>query len=795
MSDLILRNFVTDRRTLALYLAGIIPKPDEIKSSLFLAEREQGVQRPDHYYRNIKKFHFEGCESVEAIINRAFLCLVDEKLEWRDVRLYVKLDSLHDWQHLITSFPPLPLLSYAIFRKYGAPDTSRATRNDYLKQYIAPNLYATAIPSPYHPALEELSNDIGLHEVHQHLNGTTEADIVWLEALLRPEDHYFNLQRKWQERSVREQYYQLEPGMEITPADIYNRLRLAAMIRKIMVDHLLGLTSSLSLNSLKRLAIQATLPFSAILTKVNTIYHPLDATNPNRKRVGSLDLEGLFHVMAFDYLAKRKEQSFAHCYYLYLLLQGSFQQYIVQQRSQCGFDQFQRISENEFRSDVEDEYARRFKQLNGNRGTSPKSIEGRFAPKDRVEEVNQLVRRIVGGYARYAGKRSFDYDSMSIPQTKPQLRLIAHFIKKTDPCRSGKKLKFPATKVRHHTLRMQLDLQSWTLITCVANDKTFNKLLVGVDAASNELHAAPEVFAPAYRRLRRNGFTNFTYHVGEDFVHLLSGLRSIHEAINFLGLSTGNRIGHATAVGIEPLFWLNAVDSSITIARLEWLDNLVFTYEMLKSEQDGQVYLERLRDEIETHSFGIYREKYFPCDLAIAWKMRELDPMLVCYGYLRPTSSIRRGEMREWDKIFKAKQQSTPFEIFRKYHLSVDGSELIQVKTELIDANCMEIIQRIILRDLHKKGIVIETMPTSNVRISHYNDYSEHHIWRWLAIDNHERPALCVGSDDPGIFATNLFNEYAHIFQGLKSYCGKSTNEATKIVKELAQNASRYRFR
>src|SRR5690606_6384420 len=51
---------------------------------------------------------------------------------------------------------------------------------------------------------------------------------------------------------------------------------------------------------------------------------------------------------------------------------------------------------------------------------------------------------------------------------------------------------------------------------------SLRNLIVGFDAAANELHAGPEVFSPIFRKLQYLGYTNFTYHAGEDFVHLLS---------------------------------------------------------------------------------------------------------------------------------------------------------------------------------------------------------------------------------------------------------------------------------
>jgi len=799
MPDLVLKYLATDRRTLRSYLNGVFPDDKQLKSNLFLAARENNTGLPDYYYRNNKQRYLGECSTVSSIILKVFDCLTKDKLQWRDSRIHVRLDVLPDWQNLITGFPALPLLSYAIFRKYGADLLGNLGNRQKLYDIINTNLYATALPHPFHPVLHDLAVTEGLHEIHMHLNGTTEADIVWLDALQHPDGFYKNLRDKWKkDQKVQEQYEQLEPGL--TPMVMLNRLRLAAALRKLLIDQCLGFNQDALRQHLLHYTRQAALQLPSLPSVGPLHRHPLDSLTSQKKRIGPLDLEAQFHLLAFDHLTKKSDQFFAGGYHLYLLLQGTFQQFVVQQQNQCGFDQFQRITINEFRSEIEAEYARRFRQLAGNGGTCPASIEGRFAPKETVPAMVQLIRRIVCGYAQYLGIRGYDYDTaQELPSGLPELKLIVHFIKEKEDIQPKLEKKLPHFLVRHHKLRGELNKKAWVVLTCREIDWKFRELLVGIDDAANELHAPPEVFAPVYRRFRRHGMVNFTYHVGEDFVHLLSGLRSIWEAVDFLEFSTGNRIGHATAAGIDPEFWLNAVENSITIDRSEWLDNLIFAYHMIFKEPEGQRYLERLRHEIECHAPVVYGSNPSLFDLLEAWKMRRLDPLRACNPGRNKTDSIRRWEWEEWEMIDAAQGKQGAFKLFMHYHLGrkkqADAhDDLIPVDVKVVDAALLALIQRLILRELKDKGIVIETMPTSNLRISYYRNFEEHHIWRWLEMENSERPTLCIGSDDPGIFSTHLYNEYAHVFQGLKSHRKKSGEEAVRIIEGLARNARRYRF-
>ena len=87
----------------------------------------------------------------------------------------------------------------------------------------------------------------------------------------------------------------------------------------------------------------------------------------------------------------------------------------------------------------------------------------------------------------------------------------------------------------------------------------------GIDAASPEIWCRPEVFAQAFRFLKNHWVESgrfpfaetecstllATYHVGEDFLDILDGLRAIDEAILFLNLRCGDRLGHALALGVD----------------------------------------------------------------------------------------------------------------------------------------------------------------------------------------------------------------------------------------------------
>lgn len=91
-----------------------------------------------------------------------------------------------------------------------------------------------------------------------------------------------------------------------------------------------------------------------------------------------------------------------------------------------------------------------------------------------------------------------------------------------------------------------------------------------IDAATFEIGCRPETFATEFRYLRSDppwsldntkpwfiekgptGCMQVTYHAGEDFLDLADGMRAIDEAICYLNLQRGDRIGHALALGVAP---------------------------------------------------------------------------------------------------------------------------------------------------------------------------------------------------------------------------------------------------
>lgn len=73
-----------------------------------------------------------------------------------------------------------------------------------------------------------------------------------------------------------------------------------------------------------------------------------------------------------------------------------------------------------------------------------------------------------------------------------------------------------------------------------------------------------------------------TYHAGEDFLDVVDGLRAIDEAIRFLNLDCGDRIGHALALGVNVAEWYQGKGCQISLSTQDHLDNIAWMYHALK---------------------------------------------------------------------------------------------------------------------------------------------------------------------------------------------------------------------
>ena len=833
VTNSIIRHLLADNISLHDYLCGKVPSFNDVRRRLLLLLRSEDKNVPDHYYRLNQQYSLKGIDSLPCLLTKGLYMLAEEHLEMINGQIYVKQPMQNSWQELITYIPPLILqMAFLYIKKPLCVNADISEIREYCIKTILPNVKYTALPHPYIPEIAHIANkQQGFHDLHIHLNGSTEADIVWQDLMMYPQKILDLYNDSITNSSLaREQIEQ-----DFTPMSTKKLEQLLLTARRIrqylyMVlfnDHISDTEkdkeepqnkqeekqeqqNEQQLFNAKDLSEVISILINGNDELNDGIENPFATiTIEGVSRYGTpLNVEGIMYILVLGYLVDNPKESVAAAFHLYLLIIGLFNRLLVQQKHDYGFEEFQKYTTNGIRDNCErTDYKTRFLQLCGNSGCNIAFVEGRFSPKLTTKENEQFISNIIQGW-KNCWK---DLSSLSESECKqvPELKLIAHFIKKKDD---------NPTLIRHEQLRKDIWERAKVLALMKDDNSPASRHIIGVDAAANEFDAPPEVFAPAFRYLKRKGFNHFTYHAGEDFFHILVGLRSIYEAVNFLDFSYGDRIGHATAAGLSPQQWIENIGEYIYMRKGEYLDDLVFSYNLITKYSNDKLKhtINNLIIKIHELYYSIYKHSYSIELISEVWKLRRLCPYHVFAENKESAMYMSLYNHEEWcevlnrlnidsngnkcncsERIIEKDERVT---MLRQYHcpdFRKRYNEIIEVNvTEIFSSSDIEELQLMLLRYLNEKEIIIETLPTSNVRIGHHHTYDTYHLWNWIKWENEGNPIppIVVGTDDPGIFATNIYNEYSNIYCKLVYVHHMSRNQAMNVIEKLEKNAQIYRF-
>lgn len=372
-----------------------------------------------------------------------------------------------------------------------------------------------------------------------------------------------------------------------------------------------------------------------------------------------------------------------------------------------------------------------------------------------------------------------------------------------------------ATKLYFQELRDKYRTQMEAIRGLREEIEFLSDYIVGIDAAGAEHSLEPWVLAPIYqlardsrthklihqnapyRRIRNLGLT---YHVGEDFRHLISGLRHIDEVIEHCQFHAGDRIGHAIALGISSEEWYQR-NRVVIMPRIEYMENLLWIWGIHKDARLSRFldisYLEKQvlqeAEKIYHHMTGItvyalwkaYRNKFSLLDGPHPFEINYGEtgrPRLFC-------TYIRSDDMWDEDKLAHAQHC--------KCYL-YGMVEPIHIEITREDIAIIEHLQQVLKEKVSREGIVVETNPTSNRAIGDIEHLFKHYIQRLnqrSVSDDHNVEngiMVTINSDDPVIFNTNINNEFAYMFYALldKGYAREDILNWIDKVRELGQRSS-----
>ena len=193
-SKSLFRHLLSDRSSLRDYSESRCPSFSDVERRLFHLERQSQPNLPDHYHRLSKEYWKgrvlgnAGNSTLGELLVQGLASLAHDHLFLdkrirrgrEEVSVRVQAWKMNEWQELIAIIPPLVLQVALLYQAY--PLCAEVGDQDYLELYkdkLLPHLRHTALPTPYIQQLEAfMFKSGGFHDLHIHLNGTTETDVA-----------------------------------------------------------------------------------------------------------------------------------------------------------------------------------------------------------------------------------------------------------------------------------------------------------------------------------------------------------------------------------------------------------------------------------------------------------------------------------------------------------------------------------------------------------------------------------------------------------------------------------------
>ena len=368
-------------------------------------------------------------------------------------------------------------------------------------------------------------------------------------------------------------------------------------------------------------------------------------------------------------------------------------------------------------------------------------------------------------------------------------------------------------------MREQIKRQSYAIYQFRCNQENglhgngLARKVVGLDAANSEIFCRPEVYAQAFRFLRGHRTDdnnevsaypddlNVTYHIGEDFMDIADGLRAVEEALLFLNLRNGDRLGHALVLGTDVRAYYSKRYYSICASKQVLLDNLAWLHhkcirlagytqlcgwiEIMFLKYFTEIY--RNNDEEGDNIIDSYFTKENEDDLPnsindyyLSWLLRGHSPTI--------GTDLDKEKMKnetgldklwtwaginhhEWAEVALRNERAR--DLYDAYHSKEyakrgDKGDTLTIPLDYLEEwfQLLEMIQEQLLEKIESRHIAIECNPSSNYKIGEMDRYDEHPIVKFFnyglstPYKRHDI-AVSINTDDQGVFSTSLEREYS----------------------------------
>jgi adenosine deaminase len=505
-------------------------------------------------------------------------------------------------------------------------------------------------------------------------------------------------------------------------------------------------------------------------------------------------------------------------FYLYLLIKNKFRGLFIQRNNKYGFDNFQRYQDTKFgfiEGTIYEKLAVRMASKYNMRENYIEKLELRITPKDTEELLKERIDRC----DEYSKEKTDKYEDYLRESTDNKNNSNYFYV-----------ISFPKSKnfdwgikdneenehissaiCREKKLREKIKKQAQAIhdLRCSARDTAFR--IYGIDACSHEVNCRPEVFGQAFRYLSHSKSYPFlhydhskislpdlrkTYHAGEDFYDIIDGLRSIDEAILFLKLRHGDRIGHGVSLGLNPEKYYNhrphiAMPLQNALDNYAWILYCTREYE-INISTSFYAHLKAVFDEYFNELYNSSKENPLIPDLSAyiqAWKLRGDNP--ACYSKSPADDHENKkgfidenlNPITEWEHHnfcyrhkYKDRKQNI-YNLYHRYHfdhqLKKTATAIVQIDVNDDYVKLVRQLQIMIRNLVLSKGVAIESNPSSNFLISKLDKIIELPVFQLFPVEESEndfiRLNVSVNTDDQGIFYTSLVKEYTLLAGALQN--------------------------
>lgn len=535
-----------------------------------------------------------------------------------------------------------------------------------------------------------------------------------------------------------------------------------------------------------------------------TISCDVDSKSHNRALTGERELLYRCFCRCFSGNIGSFEQDL---FYVYLLIKNSLRSELIQVNEETGFYNFVTYQDRKsifWKSFPEFTVEAQKLAVNASMESGNiQSLEIRFTPEySPLDDYMQIKSEDT--YVQFSEDTNYKWsekqNSMDLP-----FFYVYHFIKK--------KLSKPSyqdsngyTESRNRSVHNEIKTQAVALARALEKSSYLCSRIRGIDAATFEIGCRPEIFATEFRFLRN--FTPYrsdtglcqkrispkisaSYHAGEDFLDIVDGLRAIDEAVSFLELKRGDRIGHAIALGVNPLVHYRLKNFQVIMPKQDMLDNTVWLLNRTKDfgitiPAYWESKLKYLYDELFNDIYGLSLglSDYYIDDITYyhSWKLRGDLPE--CYLFskfnnMEETKGFKHVKcpaamqyynysVRHFENETLYRDRPNIISLMTQYHFGyeerIKGMEVKLIDVDETYAEIVLQIQEQMQKRIQAKGIAVECNLTSNVLIGTFKDYSVHPIFNFnnhiISSDESKHLSVSLNTDDQGVFDTSLENEY-----------------------------------